>query len=238
MLSVPIDLELTQGKFIRRVNRFMVLAEVGGEQVYAHLPNSGRLATTLYPGVKLYLKRAENILHRKSTYSIFAASRNDNSTIIVDAQFSNYLARKAVEGGIIDGLEGYKVVKENIKPEGSNVRIDFLLGSNGSLFYLEVKIVTHVVDGVALFPDSPTLRGRRHLIELSRLSESGFKTGLMFSVQRPDAVHVKPNYDVDPEFASLLKASAKKGLKIFTLRAVFIPQKDVAIWPNEPPFSF
>jgi len=133
---------------------------------------------------------------------------------------------------------GYRIIRENIRPGGSNVRLDFLLVDDGNSLYLEVKSVTHVVDGFALFPDAPTLRGKRQLLEMLKLLKDGFEAGLMFSVQRPDATYIKPNCDVDPGFANLLWVSVEKGLKIFTLKAAFAPQKNaVIIWPNEPPFS-
>ncbi|MEM2321389.1 MAG: DNA/RNA nuclease SfsA [Candidatus Bathyarchaeia archaeon] len=238
MFLIPADFELIPGTFIRRLNRFMVLVKVEGKYAHAHLPNSGRLTTALYPGVKLHLRRPKSAHCRKSAYSVFAASHGENVTIIIDAQFSSYLARKAIELGLISELAGYRIVKENIRPEGSNTRLDFLLRAGAERLYLEIKSVSHVVDGTALFPDAPTSRGRRHLIELSRLLRNGFKTGLIFSVQRSDAARVKPNYDVDPEFASLLKALVENGLKIFTLKASFIPEKGIYIWPNELPFSF
>lgn len=237
MLLIPIDFTPILGTFIRRLNRFMVLAEVGGEHALAHLPNSGRLATVLYPGVKLYLRKRGGISPKKSMYRVFAASHND-ITVIVDSHFSNYLIRRAIEQGLISELAGYSVIKENVRPEGSNNRIDFLLTYESKNFYLEVKSVTHVLDGVALFPDAPTLRGRRQLIELLNLLRAGFKAGIIFSIQRPDATCMRPNYGVDPEFANLLKVSIERGLKVFTLRATFIPGKGVLLRPNEPRFSF
>ncbi|MEM1550530.1 MAG: DNA/RNA nuclease SfsA, partial [Candidatus Bathyarchaeia archaeon] len=202
MLLIPINFELIQGKFIRRLNRFMALAEVEGKQIHAHLPNSGRLATTLHPGVKLYLRRVKSTSSRKSAYSILAANHNNNIPVIVDAQFSNYLVRGAIEEELINGLVGYRIIRENIRPGDSNVRLDFLLVDDGNSLYLEVKSVTHVVDGFALFPDAPTLRGKRQLLEMLKLLKDGFEAGLMFSVQRPDATYIKPNCDVDPGFAN------------------------------------
>lgn len=149
MFLIPVDFELIPGTFIRRLNRFMALVEVEGEYAYAHLPNSGRLTTALYPGVKLYLRRPKNTRSRKSAYSVFATSHGENVTIIANAQFSNHLARRAIEHGLISELAGYRIVKENIRPEGSNARLDFLLRAGAEMLYLEIKSVTHVVDGAA-----------------------------------------------------------------------------------------
>ncbi|MEM1515249.1 MAG: DNA/RNA nuclease SfsA [Candidatus Bathyarchaeia archaeon] len=103
-----------------------------------HLPNSGRLTDILCPGAKLYLKRAEDTYYRKSSYSVFAVNHGDNTIVIVDTRFSNYLVRKAIEQGLINELAGYRIVKENVRPEGSNTRLDFLLRADDRRFYLEV----------------------------------------------------------------------------------------------------
>lgn len=238
MPLMPLDFELISGKFVRRLNRFMVLAEVGGEPVYAHMPNSGRLTTALYPGVKLYLRSHRGVRGRKSAYSVFAADHENGITVIIDAQFSNRLAKWAIERGLIGELAGYKIMKENVMLGFSGSRIDFLLESGSEKLYLEVKSVTHVLNGIALFPDAPTVRGRRQLTELYKLIEGGVEAGVLFSVQRPDATIIKPNYTVDPEFSDLLKSLSKNGLKILTLKAVIVPTEGIIIQPGEPPFSF
>lgn len=238
MHCIPIEFKLIHGTFIRRLNRFLALAEVEGRHVHVHLPNSGRLTTILYPGVKLYLREPKTSHLRKSPYSIFAAIHDNNTSIIVDSLFSNYLARRVIELGLMDELAGYKIVGENIRLKGSRVRLDFLLRADSKRFYLEVKSVTHAVNDTALFPDAPTLRGRRQLTELLKLLEKGFRAGVIFSVQRPDAARIKPNYDIDPGFASLLRLLVENGLRVFTLKAAFTPSKDVILWPNEPQFTF
>ena len=52
---------------------------------------------------------------------------------------------------------------------------------------MEVKSVTWVEDGVALFPDGVTARGRRHLEELAGLAARGHEAWQVFVVQRADA---------------------------------------------------
>lgn len=112
-----------------------------------------------------------------------------------------------------------------------------MLEGDSEKFYIEVKSVTHVIDGVALFPDAPTARGRKHLMQLHLLSKSGLKAGLLFSVQRPDARAMKPNVKVDPKFSELLKRAVEEGVKVFTLKSIFQPPKTIRLRANEPPFT-
>lgn len=214
----------------------MLIAKIDGEDFCVHLPNSGRLATTLYPGTKLYLRRRRGRRPHRIIYSAFAA-QNGDITVIVDSHFSNKLFKEAVGRGLFDELVGYRVVKENVLLRELRIRPDFLLKRGDEAFYAEVKSVTHVVGGVALFPDAPTARGGRQILQLTSLLKGGSGAGLVFSVQRPDAVLVKPNSNVDPSFADLLWDAVKNGLKVLTLRAIFEPPDRIRLKPNDPPFS-
>ncbi len=232
--SIRID-GLTPGTFIRRLNRFMVEARLEGETVQAHLSNSGRLSSALLPGVKAYFKRC--VIHhgRKSLYDLFAVQRVD-TTIIVDARFSNLIARTSIESDLFDAFKGCMITKENIEVGGS--RLDLLLERGSQRFFVEVKSVTHAVKGVAFFPDAPTARGRRHLRHLTKLAKEGFGSAVLFSVQRPDADLLKPFYEVDREFGDLLHQAYLGNVHIFTLRSTFIPPDIIELRSNVPKFSF
>lgn len=236
-LSIILGFDLLTGKFLRRLNKFMVLASIDHEEVYAHLPNSGRLTTVLYAGETAYFRRRKARAGVKSTYSMFAVQRGAIS-IIVDAQFSNFLAETAIKAGLIHDLTGYRIVKKNFKPDKhSRVRLDFAAEKGSEVFYIEVKCVTHTIDSVALFPDAPTYRGRQHITELIMLLKRGFKSGLIFSVQRPDALIVKPNFEVDPGFAALLERAVLNGLKVFTIKSTFKPPKTIILESGEVQFK-
>ncbi len=235
--EISIDFNLVLGRIIQRLNRFMVLVEVNNEKTCAHLPNSGRLLTILHPGNTAFLRKYDRRPWRKSIYSVFAV-KHENIMVIVDAQFSNILVKKAIKHGLFSDLSDYKITKENFKIESSNVKLDFMLMKDSKKFYIEVKSVTHVVDNIALFPDAPTMRGRKHILQLISLSRHGFKTGIIFSVQRPDATMVKPNIKIDPKFAKLLKkAIIINNVKVFTLKSIFQPPRFIMLKPNEPPFT-
>ncbi|MDD4264165.1 MAG: DNA/RNA nuclease SfsA, partial [Firmicutes bacterium] len=78
----------------------------------------------------------------------------------------------------------------------------------------EVKSVTLVENGVALFPDAPTKRGVKHVNELIRLKQSGYNAAVLFIVQRSDAKKVSPNRKTDPQFAKALAKAKSVGVKI------------------------
>jgi len=119
----------------------------------------------------------------------------------MDTHFSTLAVKAAIEKKLSKSFENYRVVIENVKVNRS--RLDILLKQDADSFFLEVKSVTHVIDGVALFPDTSTFRGRKHLECLTSLVEQGFDAGILFSVQRPDVTVLKPNYEIDQQFSEL-----------------------------------
>jgi len=233
--SINIPFNPVLGTFLQRLNRFMTLVEINRERTFAHLPNSGRLTTVLSPGAVAYLRTQPAHPRRRSRFDLFAVQCSGVTTI-VDAQFSNFLAKAAFEHDLFDMLAGYRVAKRNVKVNGA--RLDLMLEKDSNKFFLEVKSVTNVVNGVALFPDAPTIRGRKHIQHLIALSKGGFNAAILFSVQRPDSKMLKPNSQVDPQFAESLKEAVRKNVKIFILNSVFTPPNIVKLKPNTPIFRF
>jgi len=91
-------------------------------------------------------------------------------------------------------------------------------GQAPAVVLLEVKSVTLVKDGVALFPDAPTARGHRHLEHLLRaMHQQSMGAAILFVVQREDATCFAPNWQADPVFAGLLQQAAAAGLKVVAL---------------------
>jgi sugar fermentation stimulation protein A len=98
-------------------------------------------------------------------------------------------------------------------------RFDFALRDlRGAETLVEVKSVTLVEDGVALFPDAPTVRGARHLSELEDYVRAGGRALVLFVVQRGDARAVAPNARTDPRFARALLSAARAGVMLRAVR--------------------
>ena len=206
------DDDLVKGNFLRRLNRFVCLVEVGGESVYAHLANSGRLRELLVEGRTAYLleRSGEN---RKTVYDLVLMRSQTGILVSMDARLPNRLFREY----LMANKNGPFGNVENIQREVSrgSSRLDFLLGEGRNSCYVEVKSVTLVKDGIGLFPDGPTLRGAKHVQELTGLREEGYQAVVVFIVQRSDASAVKPNDETDRLFGTVLREAAGKGVGIF-----------------------
>ncbi|NOZ23145.1 MAG: DUF123 domain-containing protein, partial [Planctomycetes bacterium] len=80
-------------------------------------------------------------------------------------------------------------------------RFDFLLRRGGRKFFMEVKSCTLFGNGVAMFPDAITERGRRHLLELAKLGRKRPKPIVLFLVQTPHVRWFMPDYHTDLAFS-------------------------------------
>jgi sugar fermentation stimulation protein A len=127
--------------------------------------------------------------------------------VIIDTSLHSKIAAL-----VFNYLPEFSNVKE-IKKEVSlgKIRIDFTLDG----IPLEVKGVTLVKEGLALFPDAPTERGSRHVREIIK-----FNGMLLFLIFR-HAHYFKPNYETDPQFFEVLSKAKKENLKIFAIKVSF-----------------
>ncbi len=85
---------------------------------------------------------------------------------------------------------------------------DFVEDEEGNQGYVEVKGVTLEEEGVARFPDAPTLRGIKHLEELERAGKAGFLAYVVFVVQMEGMECFEPNDVTHRAFGDTLRSIA------------------------------
>lgn len=220
---LKIEGEMVRARFLSRKNRFSVLAELVEEGDWAgevgrfecHLPNPGRLKELLVPGAELLLRPARYQQRRKTKFDVFAAVAG-GETVIVDSRAANQILRVAFAAGDLPEFEGYELVRS--EPACGDSRLDFLLKGDRPAI-VEVKSCTLVKGGIALFPDAPTTRGRRHLRELLRASSQGYRACVLFVVMRKDAAVFAPNDETDPAFGAALREAAAGGVEAIAIAA-------------------
>jgi sugar fermentation stimulation protein A len=205
---------LTAARFVRRENRFLVVAEANGQPVLAHLPNSGRLGELLTPGRELRLAPMPN--PRRKTPFDLKLVRYASVWVSVDARLPNHLLAEAFGARALSHLSDYTRLRSEVSSGDS--RIDFLLTGPAGRCWVETKSVTLVEGGIARFPDAPTERGRRHLAALVREVAQGDQAAVLFVVQRPDARAFGPNAKADPEFTHALRQALAAGVAVIAYR--------------------
>ncbi len=205
---------LQTGIFVERPNRFLVhfKTNLTDKNVkMAHLRDPGRLKELLFPDVLLLIRKANNP-NRKTGYDVIAVF-HENQWILINSGFHSDIAAEIIEAGLIKDIGDYSIQRREFSY--GNSRIDFLLEDNhANQMLLEVKGCTLVENGLAKFPDAPTIRGRKHLNELSDSKHEGFEAAVLFLIIRNDAIEFTPNNSMDPDFAASLKNADENGVKI------------------------
>ncbi|HAJ28320.1 MAG TPA: DNA/RNA nuclease SfsA [Syntrophus sp. (in: bacteria)] len=194
----PLFPEIIPGRYIRRLNRFVIECDLGGQVVQAHLPNPGRLWELLIPG--RVVKLVKNTLHpeRATPFTAVAVER-EGVTVLLHTQKSNDVVHFLLEERQIPGLETAAIVKREFTLAGS--RFDFLLKEGNEKILLEVKSCTLFGTSLAMFPDAVTARGRRHLLELAAHSRDGYRCGVIFVIHSPGPAFFLPDYHTDYAFS-------------------------------------
>lgn len=208
--------ELLWGEFRARPNRFTLVVALSGGEVRAHLPNPGRLAELLSPGRRILLRPASQ--KRKTPFTAVGVDLG-SFLVSLDSTLPNRMFPRFLAQGALPELSGFRIVAK--EPRLGRGRADFLLVRNEKRLWVEVKSVTCVEEGVALFPDAPTVRGRRHLLELAEVARSGERALILFVVQRPDAERFGPHARIDPSFAQAFCQALAQGVQARALVCSF-----------------
>ena len=212
---------LIPARFLERHKRFLALVELAdGRRVWVHVPNSGALTGCAPVGGDILLTE-EKRPGRKTDYT-WRFTRLSGGWTCIDTLAPNRLVAEALAAGGLPGLpRPLRVRAEVTVPQGS--RLDFVQDTEAGLLFLEVKSITWVEDGVALFPDGVTSRGRRHLEHLAALVRQGHQAWNVFVVQRQDARLMRPAVQVDPAYARELAAAHARGVGILVLQEKIDP---------------
>jgi len=198
--------EMIKARFVSRPNRFLVQCEAGHhKKIRAFLPNPGRLWELLLPGATLYLRRDKGIEGglntRKTKHTVLAVERKGRP-IFLHTHQTNSVARYLLESELIPPLQGAGIVQAEV-PVGRS-RFDFLLSHKGKELYLEVKSCTLFGNEVAMFPDSVTARGKRHILKLAEMSRNGIRASVLFIVHYPGVEWFMPDYHTDFDFSTAM----------------------------------
>ena len=215
MIKMKIDGPLINAVFIERPNRFITIIEISGEKHKSHLPDPGRLKELLIPGVSLMVRPAPENKERSTAFTTIMVNLKGQWISLVST-LPNQFVKYSFQKNRIPIFQKYKLVRPEVTIR--NHRFDFLLNNkSGKNFFLEVKSVTFVKDGIAKFPDAVTTRGMNHAKTLTDLVKEGEFAGILFVCQRPDATLFEPMWDRDPMFSNALFNAYKMGVKVWCI---------------------
>ena len=212
--------KLIAGRLIKRYKRFFVDVKIKDKTITAHCPNTGSMYGLLKKGNKVWVTKSDNP-NRKLKYTL-QIIEDKKSKVGVNTHLANKIVHHALENNLIKEFDK----KIQVKPEtkfGTNTRFDFLITQKKFKAFIEVKNVTlSRIKNLAEFPDAVTSRGLKHINELLKASNMGYKIFILYLIQRNDCKLFKIAEDVDPEYANSLVKAVKKKLNILCYDCKFL----------------
>lgn len=198
-------------KFLSRPNRFIAHIEIDGKTEICHVKNTGRCKELLVENATVFVEESVNP-NRKTKFDLIGVLKGDR-LINMDSQIPNKVFSEWVQSSGF--FENIKLLKSEKTFENS--RFDFYIETEKDKIFVEVKGVTLEENGVVLFPDAPTERGVKHINELCRCVQQGYKAYIFFIIQMDNVKYFTPNRKTHPQFADALKAAQEKGVNIVAL---------------------
>lgn len=95
--------------FKSRPNRFIAICEIDGDEVKAHVPNTGRCKELLIEGVTVYLLPSNNP-KRKTKYSLIFVE-NKGELVSLYSQDANRVVFEGIKSGKVKELKGYNIIE-------------------------------------------------------------------------------------------------------------------------------
>ena len=213
---------LKEGTLIKRYKRF--LADIildDGSRITAHCPNTGPMKGLLSDHSRVRVKYNPSPKRKLEwTWEQVQVKnyKNNHIWIGINTLLANQLIKKIIEKNFLEAIIGEidSIKSEKVYGKDNKSRIDFFLTPKSSNpdkrnIFIEVKNTTWIKKNNALFPDTVTLRGQKHLTDLmSIIPES--KGILIPCITRNDADCFSTGDEADPIYGELFRKSLKLGL--------------------------
>ncbi|BAZ85775.1 DNA/RNA nuclease SfsA [Dolichospermum compactum] len=219
---------LYPGILLKRYKRFFADVQLdSGEVVIAHCPNTGPMTGVSTIGSAVQVSKSDNP-HRKLGYTLELIQVNDNQKawVGVNTALPNRVIKLALEKHLFPELGEYEQVKgEVVYGKDRKSRIDFYLTGSAEQrpIYLEVKNTTWCQGTLALFPDTETTRGQKHLRELMEVLPAS-RSVMLYFINRGDCVEFAPGDTTDPVYGQLLREAINLGLEVLPCRFDISPE--------------
>jgi len=214
--------QLKEGKLVKRYKRFLADIELDdGTLITAHCPNTGPMKSLIAKDSRVRVSYSPSPKRKLSwTWEQveIIANQGEKIWVGVNTLFANKLIKKTIEYDLLyEFLGEIESIKAEVPyGEKGKSRIDFLVTPKSSNpdkrnIYIEVKNTTWAKENLALFPDTITTRGQKHLRELMAIIPES-KAILIPCITRVDVQKFSTGDEADPLYGKLFRESIKKGL--------------------------
>ncbi len=247
---------LLAGVLIKRYKRFFAEIELEtGEVITAHCPNTGPMTGVYVPGNRVYVSQHDDPRRKLPyTWEMIEVAHADPAVaattwVGVNTALPNRVVKLALEQRLLPDLEPYGEIRTEV-PYGPDrrSRVDFLLmpavdpetGMEGDRrpCYVEVKNTTWTQGPLALFPDTVTTRGQKHLHDMAALLPAA-RAVMLYFINRDDCRQFAPGDRADPVYGEGLRSAIAAGLTVLPCRFQVSPQGvrycgSAAFLPQQP----
>lgn len=208
--------ELEEGRLIKRYKRFLADIECAdGSVVTAHCANTGSMKNCMAEGARVWFSRNDDP-KRKLKASWELVETPHGRMACINTGRANRLVEEALDAGVITELAGFTQLRREVRFGEENSRADFCLMFDEQPVIVEVKSVTlgFADTDVAAFPDAVTVRGSKHLRELTALAASGQRAVLIYCVNLSGITAVRAAQEIDPDYAAALAEAKAAGVEV------------------------
>ena len=203
---------LLQGKLIKRYKRFFADIKYKKKTIVAHCPNTGSMQGLLKVDNKVWFSKSDNP-KRKLKYTL-EIIEIDKKKVGINTLLTNKIVLEALNNKKIKPMNKFDEIRTEVK-FSDKTRFDFLLSIKNEKCFLEVKNVTLFRSKkIAEFPDAVTSRGAKHLLELIQAKKKGYKSYILYLIQREDCDSFKIADDIDKNYKIAFNKALKAGVKI------------------------
>ena len=203
---------LIKGKLIKRYKRFFIDIKVNNSTLTAHCPNTGSMMGLLDEGNETWISKNDDP-KRKLKYTL-EIIKSKNKLIGVNTHRANRIVEHGLNNKLFEEFKSVKMIKPEFK-FSNDTRFDFLCDKN----IIEVKNVTLLrKKELAEFPDAITSRGSKHLLQLIKSLEKGYKPYVLFLTQIQDINSFKIAKDIDNDYYQNYLIAKKAGVKFLAYR--------------------
>jgi sugar fermentation stimulation protein A len=212
---------LKQAIFLRRYKRFLADVQMDdGETMTIYCPNTGAMTHCMVEGSACWYSSSDSV-KRKYAHTLELVTTSTGHLACINSARANTLVCEAIAHLKIKELAAYRSIKAEVKYGDENSRIDFLLSDpDRADCYVEVKSVTLGLEGgQGLFPDAVSVRGAKHLRELTAMVKQQHRAVLVFCIQHEGINRLSVAEQIDPAYSHALKEAINAGVEVLAYKA-------------------
>jgi sugar fermentation stimulation protein A len=219
---------LKEGTLLKRYKRFFADLAFNNTALVAHVANSGSMkGCSEAQSPCRFFHHTEGT--RKLSYSLEMV-KTPTTWVGVNTMRPNQLIWEAWQSGSFSHWNKYDRAQKEVKIN-EHSRIDMVLWSSRShaaeklqkhdftsgtpkMHLVEIKNVSMADKGCALFPDSVTERGQKHLRDLMNAIKQGHSAEIIYVIQREDCESFATADDIDAEYGRLFREAILAGVEV------------------------